>query len=464
MIDLEPGERISIVPTRQKNSFGFPATPTLKIFRYKGRDKSLLAIFNTVNFHLDIDDDDFKQFGISSEPTQIIEDHHNERSLFSFNFLSRNKKRMIPFNPFNTSCIGIESSSDYKVHLQFIRIDFWRVALCTAGLAFIVLARKLSQNSLFFYFCGVMIGICASFLVLFYLMQKLIPKKSFLYGSTLFGCSLGIYFSQLIIENIQAILVTYQTAVFWYVVVTGVLSFIVCYRHGPPTNERSKNLILWSLQAIGFFCVFFSSDFQEATLVLNFLAFSYHFFPVSWILKVKSLWRRRFPPTVRLLTEEEFIQQGAVETQRALEELRNYCNSPDCKQWRLVRQLQDPDRFASFIEGNPHVTNQEMMLYESGIVDLSDDDSGSSASEISNAPARSSRQGTPLANNFQQFATSTPQMQQNPGPSQLRRTPARQTPSRSNVPVVQQRRATPVQINGRGRSRLNRDSDISDDD
>jgi len=54
--------------------------------------------------------------------------------------------------------------------------------------------------------------------------------------------------------------------------------------------------------------------------------------------------RRRFPPKPKLLTEQEYITQGAEETAKSLEELRKFCNSPDCNSWKMVSRLRDPKR------------------------------------------------------------------------------------------------------------------------
>jgi len=52
--------------------------------------------------------------------------------------------------------------------------------------------------------------------------------------------------------------------------------------------------------------------------------------------------RRRFPPKVRLLTEEEYQTQGIEETRKALDELRRYCRSPDCNAWKTISRLSSP--------------------------------------------------------------------------------------------------------------------------
>lgn len=54
---------------------------------------------------------------------------------------------------------------------------------------------------------------------------------------------------------------------------------------------------------------------------------------------------RQFPPKPRLLTSEEFHAQSVFETTKALEELKNYCSSPESKPWRMMTRLKDPQRF-----------------------------------------------------------------------------------------------------------------------
>ena len=39
------------------------------------------------------------------------------------------------------------------------------------------------------------------------------------------------------------------------------------------------------------------------------------------------------------------MMQGTEETRRALEDLREYCSSPECDTWRLVSRLQNPTRY-----------------------------------------------------------------------------------------------------------------------
>lgn len=50
------------------------------------------------------------------------------------------------------------------------------------------------------------------------------------------------------------------------------------------------------------------------------------------------------PAPPRLLTEEEYRIQGEVETQKALQELREFCNSPECSAWKTISRIHSPKR------------------------------------------------------------------------------------------------------------------------
>jgi len=73
----------------------------------------------------------------------------------------------------------------------------------------------------------------------------------------------------------------------------------------------------------------------------------------------KNLWR----PRVKLLTEDEYREQSNIETRKALEELRRYCQSPSSNPWKTVTKVRNPSRFAEFVDGSPHLTEEEVMTY-----------------------------------------------------------------------------------------------------
>lgn len=156
-----------------------------------------------------------------------------------------------------------------------------------------------------------------------------------MYGALVGGWAVGFYLIQLIWDNVQLILIAYKTYVFWYIVSTGFISFVLCYRWGPPTNSRSKNIVKWLMQFVALITVYFCSYYEEiaASFILTVILFYY--FPRSVFRYCRKLWYRRFPPKQRLLTMEEFHEQGIAETNKALEELRTFVSSPECKQWKV---------------------------------------------------------------------------------------------------------------------------------
>lgn len=73
-------------------------------------------------------------------------------------------------------------------------------------------------------------------------------QKTLTYGILIGGWTVGVYLFQQVWENIRTLVLTYQTYMFWYTMIISFVSFLVCYRIGPPKNQRSKNLVMWTLQ------------------------------------------------------------------------------------------------------------------------------------------------------------------------------------------------------------------------
>merc|ERR1711874_264600 len=160
-----------------------------------------------------------------------------------------------------------------------------------------------------------------------------------------------------------------------YLLLAGVISFAVMYRMGPPDNPRTLNLIQWSMQFVGLSAVVMSSYHQPASMLLALLLLLWSGVPASWKSACLTQYRKRFNrPKVRLMTEDEYSSQALIETRKALEELRNYCKSPQCPQWKTVSRLASPRRFAEFIEGSPHLTEDEVIEYSQWEEDETDDE------------------------------------------------------------------------------------------
>lgn len=158
------------------------------------------------------------------------------------------KQKQFNLDPFNSSCIGIESTENYSIKLNVIRVDYWKVLRLVLGILLFTYAQRMSRNTLFYYICGITFGICASFLILIYFVSKLFPRVSYLqeifiivllsslstiklkfqkpmmYGVVACGWTVGVYILQLLWENVRVILLSYQTHVAWYAFITGINS------------------------------------------------------------------------------------------------------------------------------------------------------------------------------------------------------------------------------------------------
>lgn len=110
------------------------------------------------------------------------------------------------------------------------------------------------------------------------------------YGMIAGGWTLGIYFIQILWENLHIILVSYQGYVFWYTVITGFISFVICYRMGPPKNPRSKEIIKWGLQIIASILIFYSSSYREASVFIIISVTFWCYFPISAVRLLKRFW------------------------------------------------------------------------------------------------------------------------------------------------------------------------------
>lgn len=64
------------------------------------------------------------------------------------------------------------------------------------------------------------------------------------------GWAMSSWLARAIWENAQVILLQYRDYVIWYFVITATISFLICYRIGPVTNARTKQIIQWFLQVI----------------------------------------------------------------------------------------------------------------------------------------------------------------------------------------------------------------------
>ncbi|KAM4563672.1 nuclear envelope integral membrane protein 1 [Odontesthes bonariensis] len=286
----------------------------------------------------------------------LLSERHNETSI-NISLFSK------------TTCFKVDPSDKTQYTVKPIRkFDIYLFLVFLSGTLLFVFATSLSRSQIFYYSAGMSTGTIASLIILFFILARFLPKKSPFYVLIVGGWSFSLYAIQLVYRNLSIILREHWHMVIGYVSVVGFISFAVCYRYGPLVDERSINILSWTLQLFGLVLIYLGIQIQQvafaiivAALVSNNLEY-----PVSLVVAAWRRIRRHIhwkPQPYRLLTEEEYQKQGEEETRRALEELRKCCNSPEFSPWKAVSRLQSPKRFADFIEGSPHLMPNEVSVH-----------------------------------------------------------------------------------------------------
>ncbi|XP_034552383.1 nuclear envelope integral membrane protein 1 [Notolabrus celidotus] len=267
------------------------------------------------------------------------------------------------------TCFKIDPADKTLYTVKPLRkFDIYLFLVFLAGIMLFLFADSLSRSQLFFYSAGMSTGMIASLIILFFILARFLPKKSPFYVLIVGGWSFSVYAIQLVFKNLSVILKEHWNMALGYVVVVGFISFAVCYLYGPLANEKSINILSWTLQLFGLLLVYFGIQIQQVAIAIIVAAvFSkYLEYPVTLAVAAWRKMRRLVhwkPEPRRLLTEEEYQRQAEEETRRSLDELRKYCHSPEFSPWKTVSRLQSPKRFADFVEGSPHLMSNEVSVH-----------------------------------------------------------------------------------------------------
>ncbi|XP_014235006.1 nuclear envelope integral membrane protein 1 isoform X1 [Trichogramma pretiosum] len=349
----------------------------LRIFCHNAKSKYIINLWKTVIMTLKTNLESYELYEGSS-PHEVVDKHEENQRYWRFNLFSSKKSKQFSINPFENSCIGVYMSPKgnqfkYKLIMTQNTIDLFKISLTAVGIFMFWYAKKLSRNTLFYYMSGISLGVTLSILILIYLLGKLFPKGKFMYLMVATGYTMSFYVAQILLENAQMIAMQYRDYVLYYILSTALISFIICYRIGPVTNTRTRNIIQWALQIAGLVCVYHSSYFREASTSLCILLLVLYNVPTIFYYKSRDYWKQMFPERRRLLTDDEYRKEAVIETKKALDGLQQFCHSPQCNPWKTVLTLKDPIRFARFMEGNSHLLENESMEHDAELTKLIDE-------------------------------------------------------------------------------------------
>ncbi|XP_068777623.1 nuclear envelope integral membrane protein 1 isoform X4 [Struthio camelus] len=186
----------------------------------------------------------------------------------------------------NKTCLKVElleNGTTYCVIL-FRWFDPKLFLVFFLGLLLFFCGDMLSRSQLFYYSAGISVGLLASLLILIYMMSKVMPKKSPVYFLLVGGWSFSLYLLQLIFKNLREICKSYWQYLLGYLLLVGFVSFGVCYRYGPLENERSINLLSWTLQLLGLLLMYSGIQIRPIALALVVIAIctKYLDYPLQW--------------------------------------------------------------------------------------------------------------------------------------------------------------------------------------
>ncbi|XP_074856787.1 nuclear envelope integral membrane protein 2 isoform X2 [Carettochelys insculpta] len=257
----------------------------------------------------------------------------------------------------------------YTVSVRRTRVDRKLILLFVAGVFLFYFANALSRSAVFFYSAGVALGVLATLVFLLLALKRFIPKHS-TFAILMSGCWMSsLYFIYCLKGEMKWLWSEYRNYLLGYLLTVGIISFLVCYKHGPLTNERSITLLTWTLQLIAFILIYFGVSIPQVAYAIITILFCSKgaCYPLGMVCfvgrKIKNLFKSK-KRVFRFLTEEEYREQAETETVKALEELRSFCRSPDFSSWLAVSKLQSPKKFANFVLGSPHVSPAEASAYD----------------------------------------------------------------------------------------------------
>jgi len=346
----------------------------LSTFCYSSVHPSLSLFWSSASMKMNLPSNNYQVY-IGSNVTSVAMLAEASESAWFYSQLPWRSKEF-KLSPFENTCIGVQTNEEYTITLQWKHINYMMVMVTLSGMVLFWMAPTLCRNTFFHYTTGISLGLLMSVVLLTYLVQRRFKQSLFSWMGVAY--SFAVYLMTRTWFNIKEYMTEQHIHLLvGYVFITGVTSFAIIYRMGPPSNPRTINLIQWSMQFVSLVMVVMSSYHQAASLLLSLALLTWSCIPARLKSGVNTQIRKKlFKPQVKLLSEDEYNTQAHEETKKALEQLKAFCRSPESKPWQTVTKLRSPGRFAEFIEGSPHLTEAEVMEYSHWDYNTDDDDDG----------------------------------------------------------------------------------------
>ncbi|KFD61545.1 hypothetical protein M514_26294 [Trichuris suis] len=343
------------------------------IWFYQKYPRCIVNAWRSVSVNVDFGDVSDAKYTMmfGDNLTNLREELKNKDSWFWF-LRGPDLFQRTALDPFTNSYIGIHSSANYYVSLRIKEFDTFMFGSCLFGLTLYLMANRLSQITATYYACGAMSAVLGSLVVLFIVIGRMMPRRPL--SLAFYWCGWGA--SLYLWSYIKSSIFSYYKWIVCYVVLVSLAAISWIYRWGTPIHFRTKQIFRYAMQIVGAILVYLNCQIRELSISVLAGIVLVEFTPAEAF--IMNWWDKLYPPRVKLLTREEFEMQGRLETSKALEELRSFCNSPEFGRWSVLSRLSDPHQFAMFMNGADHLS----FLHES-----EDDFSGPNG----DAPSTSSR-------------------------------------------------------------------------
>ncbi|XP_023670608.2 nuclear envelope integral membrane protein 2 [Paramormyrops kingsleyae] len=277
-------------------------------------------------------------------------------------------------------CFAVQAKPNvgYSLHLTGKRVNWMHFSLFLCGVFLFLSARTMCRSTLVYYVTNVSLGILfpGSYILILLALKGFTRRKILFLVLLAVSCGLNWLTCRWLLTNWDPALFLYRKELLGYLLLSGAVSFAVCRRHRPDTGTCTLAVMTWGLRGVGLGLIYLGVSYLPAAHVTAGVLLGLKLLPLCWVFLrglcrevgyplasvLGPLWPGR--PQARLLTEEEYREQGEVQTRASLEELRQYCNKPGFPAWGTVLRLRYPQRFAEFLRSGSHVTAEESQNHD----------------------------------------------------------------------------------------------------
>lgn len=174
---------------------------------------------------------------------------------------------------FEESCWAVETDSPFSVTLELEAVSLKLAAMSIVGIVIFFLARSISESSVFQYCMGTILGSLLFTIIVGLIFAKMLTNKVQFFFLTLAGTGTFAYFLGWVTNNLSFVIGSHLRYVLIYIGVTSLISFSICYIHGPILNPRALHVLQWLLQGLSLTLVYQSVAYEPYGMTLCAVAF-----------------------------------------------------------------------------------------------------------------------------------------------------------------------------------------------